>query len=117
CRPDFAILIYPVISMGPLAHTGSRFNLLGDKPTAEQIENYSTENQVTKETPPTFLVTTSDDPVDCRNSLIFAAACKEKGVPASLHLFAEGGHGYGMHGPGDVSQWPSLLEKWLIEKK
>jgi acetyl esterase/lipase len=112
-RPDFAILIYPVVTMGPLTHTGSKFNLLGEHPTPEQIEKYSAEKQVTRDTPPTFLVTTSDDMVDCRNSLMFAEACKDKGVVASLHLFDKGGHGYGLHGQGDVSTWPSLLETWL----
>jgi acetyl esterase/lipase len=115
CRPDFSILIYPVISMGELAHGGSRTNLLGAKPTAEAMEKYSTEKQVTKQTPPVFLLTTADDFVDCRNSLNFAAACKANGVPVSLHLFEKGGHGYGMNvkDKGDLAAWPSLLEAWL----
>ncbi|MES2474299.1 MAG: alpha/beta hydrolase [Verrucomicrobiota bacterium] len=117
CRPDFGILGYPVISMSdPLAHQGSRRRLLGDTPSVEQIEKYSTDKQVSKETPPMFLVHTSDDGVDCRNSLAFATACKDHGVPVTLHLFEKGGHGYGLHGKGDVSAWPQLLEKWLAEK-
>ncbi len=115
CRPDFSILIYPVISMGELAHGGSRTNLLGAKPTPEAMEKYSTEKQVTKQTPPVFLLTTADDMVDCRNSLNFAAACKANGVPVSLHLFEKGGHGYGMNvqDKGDLAAWPSLLDSWL----
>jgi len=114
-RPDFSILIYPVISMGPVAHGGSRNNLLGAKPTPELLEKCSTEKQVTKDTPPVFLLSTFDDGVDCRNSLDFASACKANGVPVSLHLFEKGGHGYGMNvaDKGDLKVWPGLLEGWL----
>ncbi|MEO5916639.1 MAG: alpha/beta hydrolase [Luteolibacter sp.] len=114
CRPDFAILLYPVISMSPpLAHTGSRKNLLGDNPSPEAVEKYSTQKAVTKDTPPVFLVSTSDDPIDCRNSLEFAVACKANNVPVSLHLFETGGHGYGLKGKGNLAAWPLLLEQWL----
>ena len=114
-RPDFSILIYPVISMGPVAHGGSRNNLLGAKPSPALLEKCSTEKQVTKDTPPVFLLSTFDDGVDCRNSLDFASACKANGVPVSLHLFEKGGHGYGMNvaDKGDLKVWPSLLEGWL----
>jgi acetyl esterase/lipase len=113
CRPDFSILIYPVISMGPLAHTGSRTNLLGQQPAADLMERCSTDLHVTKNTPPVFLLSTADDPIDCRNSLSFATACKANGVPVSLHLFESGGHGYGLRGKGDLAAWPALLEAWL----
>lgn len=117
CRPDFAILIYPVISMNPpLTHTGSRANLLGKEPTAEAVEKYSTDKAVAKDTPPVFLLSTADDVVNCRNSLKFAEACKENGVPVSLHLFESGGHGYGLKGKGDLAIWPLLLEQWLARK-
>lgn len=114
-RPDFSILIYPVISMGPVAHGGSRNNLLGKTPSPELLEKCSTEKQVTKATPPVFLLSTFDDGVDCRNSLDFASACKANGVPVSLHLFEKGGHGYGMNvaDKGDLKVWPGLLEGWL----
>jgi acetyl esterase/lipase len=114
-RPDFSILIYPVISMGPVAHGGSRNNLLGAKPSPALLEKCSTEKQVTKDTPPVFLLSTFDDGVDCRNSLDFASACKANGVPVSLHLFEKGGHGYGMNvaDKGDLKVWPGLLEGWL----
>jgi len=115
-RPDFSLLIYPVISMGELGHSGSRKNLLGPNPTPEQIEKYSTEKAVTPETPPVFLLTTADDGVDCRNSLNFAIACKANKVPVSLHLFESGGHGYGLHGKGDLAEWPNLLDHWLKTK-
>jgi acetyl esterase/lipase len=117
CRPDFAILIYPVISMNTsLSHSGSRTNLLGKEPSPEAVEKYSTDKAVTKETPPVFLLSTSDDGVDCRNSLQFATACKANGVPVSLHLFETGGHGYGLKGKGDLAIWPTLLEQWLNRK-
>lgn len=114
-RPDFSILIYPVISMGPVAHGGSRNNLLGAKPSPELLDKCSTEKQVTKDTPPVFLLTTADDGVDCRNSFDFASACKANGVPVTLHCFEKGGHGYGMNvaDKGDLKVWPSLLEGWL----
>jgi acetyl esterase/lipase len=113
CRPDFSILIYPVISMGEVAHGGSRTNLLGKTPSPELQEKCSTEKQVSKECPPVFLLTTADDGVDCRNSLGFAAACKAHGVPASLHMFEKGGHGYGLNVKGELAAWPSLLDAWL----
>jgi acetyl esterase/lipase len=117
CRPDFSILIYPVISMdGSFGHGGSRKNLLGADPSAELVEKCSTDRAVTPQTPPVFLLSTADDMVDCRNSLLFATACKAKGVPVSLHLFESGGHGYGLNGKGDLQQWPSLLEHWLLTK-
>lgn len=114
CRPDFAILIYPVISMmEPLAHKGTRKNLLGEKPDPESPGKFSTDRAVSKDTPPVFLLSTADDMEDCRNSLSFAAACKEQGVPVSLHLFEKGGHGYGPKGKGELAAWPQLLEQWL----
>lgn len=114
CRPDFAVLIYPVISMKPpLGHGGSRTNLLGKTPAAEAEEEYSTQKAVSAKTPPVFLLSTSDDGVDCRNSLEFAAACKANKVPVSLHLFESGGHGYGLKGKGELGAWPGLLDAWL----
>jgi len=113
CRPDFAILIYPVISTGPVTHGGSRTRLLGKAPDPAKAEAISAEKQVTAKTPPCFLLATSDDGVDCRNSLLFAAACREHKVPVTLHLFETGGHGYGLNGKGAVKGWPSLLDTWL----
>ena len=113
CRPDFSILIYPVISMGPTTHGGSKANLLGKDASPKLMELCSTEMQVSKETPPVFLLSTADDMVDCRNSLAFATACKAHGVPVSLHLFEKGGHGYGLNGKGELAAWPSLLDAWL----
>jgi acetyl esterase/lipase len=100
----------------PLRHKGSRERLLGKNPSVEDKLKYSTDLAVSKDTPPVFLLTTSDDVVDCRNSLSFTAACKEHGVPVSLHLFETGGHGYGLNGKGPLAAWPSLLETWLAAR-
>lgn len=115
-RPDFAILCYPVITMSGIGHGGSRANLAGKDATPELLERLSTEKAITKETPPIFLLSTSDDPIDCRNSLLFATALKENGVPFALHIFEKGGHGYGLGGKGTVAGWPPLLDAWLSER-
>ena len=113
-RPDFAILCYPVITMdAEIGHGGSRNNLGGAGASPERLAALSTEKSVSAETPPTFIVHTSDDPVDCRNSLLFAAACRAHKVPVTLHLFEKGGHGYGLKGKGPLAGWPVLLEAWL----
>lgn len=115
CRPDFAILIYPVISMADSwTHEGSKRRLLGPAPAPELAGNLSTHRRVTPETPPCFIVHAADDPgVSVKNSLEFAAACSEQKVPVVLHVFSRGGHGFGMQNRGDSSAWPSLLETWL----
>jgi acetyl esterase/lipase len=114
-RPDFAILMYPVITMKEFAHAGSRAALLGKNPAPELIELYSTEQQVTRDTPPTFLFHTSEDKsVPVENSLAFYAALRRHKVPAELHVFEKGPHGMGMRaGHGPASEWPDLLEHWL----
>lgn len=115
-RPDFAILCYPVITMDPIGHAGSRKNLPGKDASPELLDKLSTEKLVSAETPPVFLVHTSDDGVDCRNSLLFAAACREHKVPVTLHLFETGGHGYGLRGKGALAGWPDLLDPWLEKR-
>jgi acetyl esterase/lipase len=115
-RPDFAILCYPVITMTePNTHAGSRKSLLGENPSPDLIARWSTENQVTSTTPPTFIFhTTEDGAVPVENALAFYAALKRNKVPAELHVFEKGGHGVGMRaGNGPTSDWPELLEAWL----
>ena len=116
CRPDFLILVYPVISMEPpYAHIGSRDNLLGKNPDPKLVENLSNEKQVTSETPPTFLMHTDGDRgVSSVNSVLFYLALKKAGVPAELHIFEKGPHGFGL-APKDpvLSIWPDLLARWL----
>jgi acetyl esterase/lipase len=116
CRPDFAILAYPVIAFSQdYCHAGTRENLIGRNAPAELVRRMSTELQVTAQTPPTFLFHSTDDQsVDVRNAVDFYLACKAKGVSAAMHLFPHGGHGYGVGGPGtDESQWPAICQRWM----
>ncbi len=115
-RPDFAVLVYPVISMEEgVTHAGSRQNLLGAHPSQELIERWSTDRQVSDKTPPTFLVHASDDDaVPVKNSLLFYEALVAHKIPAELHVFEVGGHGFGMlRGDRPADKWPELLEPWL----
>lgn len=115
-RPDFMVLFYPVISFsGALVHQGSRNALLGKKPTAEQIDFYSNELQVTAQTPPAFIVHCDDDPVvSSLNSVVFYQKLRSKNVPAVLFVFDKGGHGWGLRDNFEYyQQWTGLLEKWL----
>jgi len=114
-RPDFMILLYPVISFtDSLAHIGSRNNLIGKTPTQEKINYYSNELQVTKQTPPTFLVHAKDDKgVKVENSLAFYDALKKNGVPAEIHLYEQGGHGFGMNNKTSSDKWMDWLQAWM----
>jgi acetyl esterase/lipase len=114
-RPDFLVLVYPVISMdAAITHGGSRANLLGEKPEEALVELMSNEKQVTDQTPPTFLVHATDDgAVPVANALRFYQACIDHKVPAELHVFEKGGHGFGMRQKGPVEEWPTLLANWL----
>jgi len=114
-RPDFEILIYPVISFSDeLKHGGSRDNLIGKTPAAEQLSLYSNELQVTAQTPPTFLVHSQDDKVvPVRNSIVFYEACTKQSVPAEMHLYPKGGHGYGMNNKTTKDQWIESLQNWF----
>ncbi|WP_221031143.1 alpha/beta hydrolase [Actomonas aquatica] len=115
-RPDFAILIYPVISMEDgVTHGGSRTNLLGEAPTTELIEHYSNDLQVTADTPPTFLLHASDDDaVPVENSLRFYRALIAHGVSAEMHLYPTGGHGFALAiGKGHLQGWTARCADWL----
>ena len=119
-RPDFMILAYPVVTMKKeLTHSGSRENLIGKDPSDELIKLYSNELQVTKNTPPTFIVHALDDNVvPVENSKQLLRALQDKQVPAELHTFDEGGHGFGMRKQGiPVDNWPDLLKTWLKTNK
>jgi acetyl esterase/lipase len=116
CRPDFAILAYPVIVLdGRPAHAGSRRNLLGNQPDPKLLEFYSTHKHVRKDTPPTFLFHTEEDTaVPAENSRMFAAACREKNVPVELVIYPKGPHGVGLATNDPVlSPWTVKLEAWL----
>ena len=112
-RPDFMILIYPVISFtDSIGHIGSRTFLLGSSPTADQIFNYSNEFQVKKETPPTFITHGGDDTVvPIANSLVFYQALLRKKIPAELHIYAKGEHGY-LQTPS-FEEWFGRVENWM----
>ncbi len=115
-RPSFAILIYPVITMtDQYTHKGSQRNLLGANPETALIEKYSNEKQVTPQTPPTFLVHTQEDPtVPVENSIYFYLALCEAKVPAEMHLYQKGPHGFGLGRPGiAASDWPQRCAVWL----
>lgn len=115
-RPDFQILFYPVITMDKsFTHQGSRDNLLGKNPSQELVDLYSNEKQVTKQTPPAFIMHSSDDGiVPLRNSLDYCRALSDQGVSAVLHVYPVGGHGWAFH---DwfvwKRQWTGELEEWL----
>ena len=115
-RPDFLILMYPVITMkDPSAHAGSRENLLGKQPTPELLRLMSVEDQVTADTPPTLLIHTQEDKaVPVENSIVFYQALTRAGVPAEMYLFERGSHGMGMRdGLGTASNWHKRAEEWL----
>jgi acetyl esterase/lipase len=113
-RPDFGILLYPVISFGPMAHVGSRENLIGKNPPQELIDLYSNEKQVTANTPPTFLVQAGDDNVvPVQNSLLFYDALLKNKVKAELHIYSSGGHGFGLHNKTTKDYWFDRLVNWM----
>ncbi|CAN5435769.1 alpha/beta hydrolase [soil metagenome] len=117
-KPNFAILLYPVVTFGEKAHTGSRDNLLGTlKNSPEMIAYYSNELQVTNQTPPTFLVHSEDDKsVPVENSINYYLACLKNGVSAEMHLYPTGGHGYGLRTAkfGSLTTWPETCKAWLM---
>ena len=114
-RPDFGVLVYPVISMTEeLTHHRSRVNLLGSNITPENISKYSNELQVTADTPPTFIVAAVDDgEVKVTNSLLFEAALRQNGVPVEMFLYATGGHGFGISNRAARMQWTDLAIPWI----
>jgi acetyl esterase/lipase len=119
-RPDFLMLMYPVITlMPPAAHAGSRHALLGANPAPALVKEMSVETRVSARTPPTFLVHSQDDgTVPVENSIMFFEALTRAHVPAEMHIFERGGHGMGMSaGHGNASLWPKRAEEWLRDRK
>lgn len=116
-KPNFAILLYPVVTFGEKAHAGSRNNLLGKLAASpELVAYYSNELQVSSKTPPTFLVHAEDDKaVPVENSISFYLACLKSGIPAEMHLYPTGGHGFGMRTAkfGSLNMWPEACRAWL----
>jgi acetyl esterase/lipase len=118
-RPDFSLLIYPVISMDKkITHEGSRINLLGKEPSDELVKRFSNELQVNAQTPPAFIVHSLDDgTVPVENSINYALAMKKFKVPCELHLYESGGHGYGLgRSKNTETSWPEACVKWLKQR-
>ena len=116
CRPDFAILVYPVVTMGEFTHTGSKRNLLGANPNQKWIDHFSNEKRVTKETPPIFMAHAVDDrPVPPENSRMLYAALQKKDIPSKYMELPDGGHGLnGYKGPS-WDAWQKGSIQWLKE--
>lgn len=114
-KPDFLALLYPVISMeDSLANLISRRQLLGPQPSAATMHLFSAEQQVTNLTPPTFLVHAANDAVvSAANSKAFYRACLRRGVPAELHIYPDGNHGFGLHNPTTTDEWTQRFLIWM----
>ena len=112
-RPDFAILVYPVISMEEgFTHGGSRRNLLGDTPSEEQVKRFSNHLQVTSDTPPAWITHTGTDMVvPVENSILFYQALIRNRVPAEMHLYPVGDHGFVLSLPPD--EWMASIYQWM----
>ncbi|PVD53385.1 endo-1,4-beta-xylanase [Terrimonas sp.] len=112
-RPDFMILVYPVISMSDsLGHSGSRDNLLGKNASADKIKLYSNNLQISDQTPPAFLIHAGDDKVvDVDNSISFYEGLRHRKIPAEMHIYPKGDHGFVLNIP--VAEWLSIVMKWM----
>ena len=120
-RPDFQLLIYPVISFGPEGHEGSRINLIGnanDAKTVKAIDYFSSEKQITKNSPPAFLVhSKDDDAVPVAGAIHYYDNLIENNVPAEIYLYEKGGHGYGMKNATSEILWTSVMKTWMQKSK
>jgi acetyl esterase/lipase len=116
-KPNFMILISPVIDMGTYAHKGSRKNLLGTDPDQKTVEKYAPQLHVNATTPPAFIVHAfNDKSVNPQNSLLFYEALLKHNINSSLHIFPQGGHAIALsNNPGSTRYWPDLCEAWLME--
>ncbi|WP_342648025.1 alpha/beta hydrolase [Mucilaginibacter sp. CSA2-8R] len=114
-RPDFSILVYPVISFqDSLVHKGSKKALIGENASAEKVMEYSNEMQVTADTPPAFLIHSENDKVvPVTNSINYFNALHAHGVKAEMHIYQGGGHGYGMNNATTKDRWMDHLYNWL----
>ncbi|AEI49972.1 esterase/lipase precursor [Runella slithyformis DSM 19594] len=117
CKPNFSILMYPVITSGPFKHAGSFERLLGKTPSQDQLDRFSAEKQVSELTPPALLVHATDDKgVPVENSMMYYNALRQLRIPASMLLYENGGHGFGLAKKlkGSVHSWPQSCHQWLI---
>jgi acetyl esterase/lipase len=118
-RPDFMVLLYPVISFTEdYQHRGSRISLLGEDADPDLLRLLSNEKQVTDDTPQTFLVhTTEDKVVPPENSIFFYLELKKRNIPAEMHIYEKGRHGLGLGAPGTAfASWPERCEEWMLER-
>lgn len=115
--PLFTILIYPVISLSEdITHLSSRNRFLGPNPSADLIKQYSSDCLVHPLSPPVFLIHCLDDKeVSVENSLAYHKACMKNGVPAEMHIYPKGGHGFGMNNTLEKEKWMDQLQKWLFK--
>jgi acetyl esterase/lipase len=116
CRPDFSVLIYPVITFTKeYTHEGSRENLLGKDPDPDLVKHYSNELRVTGQTPPAILIHSGDDlAVPVENSIVYYHALQKQGIKSELHIYPYGGHGYSLAiGQGHLSFWPDRVIQWI----
>lgn len=122
CKPNFSVLVYPVISFrSKYGFSFSRGVLLGDNASPTLVDSMSTETRVSPLTPPTFLMHAYDDKVDCMNSILYFTALRENNVPAEIHIYERGGHGYGLYprermkdgNPERIEDWPERLKNFL----
>nr|WP_121269616.1 alpha/beta hydrolase [Pedobacter schmidteae] len=117
-RPDFSILIYPVITFGSATHGGSKKNLIGTAPSEEKVKYFSNELGINAQTPPTFLVHANDDKaVPVENSILFNQALVKAGVKAELHIYQGGGHGFGLKNKTTTEDWFKALGAWMKANK
>jgi len=113
-RPDFMILIYPVITFGELTHGGSKRNLIGATATQDKVDLYSNEKQVTANTPPTFIIHAQDDTtVPVQNTLMFFDALVKNKVPSEMHIYPAGGHGFGINNRKSKENWFDWCKGWM----
>ncbi|MFD2145117.1 alpha/beta hydrolase [Mucilaginibacter antarcticus] len=113
-RPDFAILMYPVITFGDKTHQGSKDNLIGTTPTQAMVDLYSNEKQVTENTPPTLIIMAQDDgTVPIENAVLFYSALVKNKVKTEMHLYQKGGHGFGIDNRQSPDKWFDWCKHWL----
>jgi len=118
-RPDFSVLVYPVISFtDSLTHVGSRNNLIGKNPSKARIKRHSNELNVDRKTPPAFLVHAKDDEVvPIGNAFAYQKALGKRKIPVAVRVFEKGGHGFGMHNQMEAGDWMADLRVWLVAQK
>ncbi len=114
-KPNFAVLVYPVIKMNANSKTWTFNSLFGKTPNPDIIHKYSNDLNVNDQTPPTILIhSNNDEGTPPENSLSYYSALRKHNIPAALHIWEDGGHGYGLGiGRGSIESWPNVVEEWL----